>query len=87
MFLKESITTPQNQYAAPSDSISVALQQQLSKTRAEIKQLQQAKRHNSYPKTPETSRSFRTTDGQIICRRCNRVSHFARLCRANVTSG
>ena len=66
MFLKESITTPQNQYAAPSDSISVALQQQLSKARAEIKQLQQAKRHNSYPKTPETSRSFRTTVAKLF---------------------
>ena len=64
---------------------TIALQQQLSKTRAEIKQLQQAKRHSNYPNNPGTSINFRITDGQIICRRWNRVWYFARFPHASNT--
>ena len=38
-----------NQYDAPLDTNPVALQQQLSKMKAGIEQLQQARRPNSYP--------------------------------------
>ena len=38
-FLKEAMTTPQNQYAAPLYTNPVTLQQQLSIMKAEIKQL------------------------------------------------
>ena len=39
--LKESMNTPRNQYTAPLDSNPEPLQQQLSKMKAEIRQLQQ----------------------------------------------
>ena len=82
--LKELMNTPRNQYAAPLGTNHVALQQQLSKMKAEIRHLQQIKRPNTYPAPPENYRSFRNTDGSIICRRCNRVGHFARAYKANL---
>ena len=83
--LKGSMPTPQHQYAAPLDTNPVALQQQLSKMKAEIRHLLQMKRPNNYPNIPSNFRSFRTTDGQVICRRCNRVGHFARACPVSLT--
>ena len=56
--------------------------------KADIKHLQQMKRSNVY--TPLGNyRSFRTTDGlvicrQVICRQCNQVGHFARACPGNL---
>ena len=73
--LKEAI----NQYINPVD-----LQQQLSKMKEDIKHLQQMKRPNVYPDPPGNYRSFRTTDGLVICRRCNQVGHFARSCPGNL---
>ena len=83
--LKESMTTPQHQYAAPLDTNHVPLQQQLFKMKAEIRHLQQMKRPNDYPNIPRNYRSFRTTNGQVICRQCNCVGHFARACPENLT--
>ena len=83
--LKESMNTPRNQYAAPLATNPVAFQQQLSKMKAEIRHLQQMKCPNTYPVPPGNYRSFRTTDGSIICRLCNRVGNFARACKANLT--
>ena len=66
--LKEAINTPHTQYAAPLDTNPVALQQQLSKMKEDIKHLQLMKRPNVYPAPPGNYRSFRTTDGLVICR-------------------
>ena len=82
--LKNAIKTPHTQYAAPLDTNPVALQQLLSKMKEEIKDLQQMKRPNVYPTPPEHYRSFRTTDGLVICPQCNQVGHFARACTANL---
>ena len=84
-FPKEAMTTRHNQYAAPLDTNPVALQQQLSKSKSQIKQLQQDRRPDSYLNTPGTRRNFRTTDGQIICHRFSHVGHFARSCETNLT--
>ena len=65
---KEAINTPHTQYAAPLDTNPVALQQQLSKMKEDIKHLQLMKRPNVYPAPPGNYRSFRTTDGLVICR-------------------
>ena len=51
--LKESMNAPQNQYADSLDTNTDALQQQLSKIKAEIKHLQQMKYRNTYPASPE----------------------------------
>ena len=77
--LKESVNTPHTQYAALLDTNPVALQQQLSKMKEDIKQLQQTKCSNAYPTPPGNCRSFCTTDGLVICRRCHQVGHFARI--------
>ena len=69
--LKEAINTPHTQYAASLNTSPVALQQQLSKIKEDIKHLQQMTRPNTYPASPGTYRSFQTTDGLVICRRCN----------------
>ena len=82
--LKNTIKTPHTQYAAPLDTNPVALQQQLSKMKEDIKHLQQMKRPNVYPTPPGHYRSFRTTDGLVICLRCKQVGHFARACTANL---
>ena len=82
--LKEAINTPYSQYAAPLDTSPVAIQQQLSKMKEDIKHLQQMKRLNVYPTPPGYYRSFRTTDGLVICRRCNQVGHFACVCPGNL---
>ena len=39
---------------------------------------------NVYPTPPGNYRSFRTTDGLVICRRCNQVGHCARACPGNL---
>ena len=83
--LKKSMNTPQHQHAAPLDTNLVALQQQLSKMKAKIRHLQQMKRFNVYPTPPGNYRSFRTTDGLVICRQCNRAAHLARVWKANFT--
>ena len=83
-FLKDAMTALHNQYAAPLDTNPVALQQNLSKMKAEIKQVQQTRHPNSYPNNPGASRRFRPTDGQIICRCCNNVGDFARSCKTNL---
>ena len=72
------------QYAAPLDINPVALQQQLSKMKEDIKHLQQMKRPNVYPTPPGHYRSFQTADGLEICRRCIQVGHFARTCSGNL---
>ena len=82
--LKDAINTPHTQYAAPLDTNPVTLQQQLSKMKEDIKHLQQIKRPNVYPTLPGNYRSFRTTDGLVICRRCNQVGHFAHACPGNL---
>ena len=82
--LKEAINIPHTQYAAPLDTIPAALQQQLSKMKEDIKHLQQMKCLNVYPTPPGYYRSFRTTDGLVICRRRNQVGHFARVCPGNL---
>ena len=82
--LKDAINTPHTQYAEPLDTNPVALQQQLSKMKEHIKHLQHMKRPNVYPTPPGNYRSFRTTDGSVICRRCNQVGHFARACPGNL---
>ena len=46
--------------------------------------LQQIKRPNVYLAPPGNYRSFRTTDGLVICRRCNQVEYFARACPGNL---
>ena len=56
--LKDGINTPHTQYAAPLDTSPVALQQQLSKMKKDIKHLQQIKRPNTYPASPRNYRSF-----------------------------
>ena len=61
------MNTSHPQYAAPLDTNPVALQQQLSKMKEDIKQLQQTKRPNAYPTPPGNYRSFRTTEGLVIC--------------------
>ena len=65
--LKEAINTPHTQYAAPFVTSPVALQQQLSKMKEDIKNLQQTTRPNTYPASPGNYRNFRTTDGLVIC--------------------
>ena len=65
--LKESVNTPHTQYAPPLDTNPVALQQQLCKMKEDIKQLQQTKCSNAYPTPPGNYRSFRTTNGLVIC--------------------
>ena len=50
----------------------------------DIKHLQQMTRRNTYPASNGNYRSFRTTDGLLICRRCNQVGHFARACPGNL---
>ena len=82
--LKAAINTPHTQYTAPLDTSPVALQQQLSKMKEDIKHLQQMTRPNTYPASPGNYRNFRTTDGLMICRRCNQVGHFARACPGNL---
>ena len=62
----------------------VILQQQLSKMKEDIKHLQQMKRPNVYPDPPGNYRSFRTTDGLVICRRCNQAGQCARACPRNL---
>ena len=61
------MNTSHPQYAAPLDTNPVALQQQLSKMKEDIKQLQQTKRPNAYPTPPGNYRSFWTTEGLVIC--------------------
>ena len=82
--LKEAINTPHTQYAAPLDTSPVALQQQLSKMKEDIKDLQQMTRPNTYPASPGNCRNFRTTDRLMICRRCNQIGHFACACPGNL---
>ena len=62
----------------------VALQQQLSRMKEDIKHLQQMKRPNVCPTPTGNYRSFRTTDGLVICQPCNQVGHFARVCPGNL---
>ena len=50
----------------------------------DIKHLQQMTHPNTYPTSPGNYRNFRTSDGLVICRRCNQVWHFARACSKNV---
>ena len=78
--LKDAINTPHTQYAVPLDTNPVAFQQQLSKMKEDIKHLQQINYPNVYPTLPGNYRSFRTTDGLVICRQCNQVGHFAHAC-------
>ena len=56
--LKEAINTPYTQYAAPLNTSPVSLQQQLSKMKEHIKNLQQMKHPNVYPTPPGLQRSF-----------------------------
>ena len=56
--IKESVNTPIAQYAAPLDTNLIDLQQQLSKMKEYIRQLQQTKRPNIYPIPPGHNRSF-----------------------------
>ena len=56
--LKDAINTPHTQYAAPLDTNTVTLQQQLSKMNEDIKHLQQMKGPNVYPTPPGNYRSF-----------------------------
>ena len=56
--LKEAINTPHTQYAAPLDTSPVALQQQLSKMKEDIKHLQQMTRPNTYPASTANYRNF-----------------------------
>ena len=56
--LKESINTPHPQHLAPFDTNPVALQQQLSKMKEDIKHLQQTKHPNVYPTPPGNHRRF-----------------------------
>ena len=46
--------------------------------------MQQIKCPNVYLAPPGNYRSFRTTDGLVICRRCNQVEYFARACPGNL---
>ena len=64
--LKESMTTPQHQHATPLDTNPVALQQQLSKMKAEIRHLQQMKR---LIPAPLFLVIVEATDGLVNCRR------------------
>ena len=82
--LKNAINTPHTQYPAPLDTNPATLQQQLSKMKENIKHLQQMKRPNVYLTLPGNYRSFCTTDGLVICRRCNQVGHFACICQGNL---
>ena len=82
--LKDAINTTHTQYAASLDINPVALQQQLSKMKEDIKHLQKMKRPNVYPTAPGHYRSFRTTDGLVIYQHCNQVGHFARACPGNL---
>ena len=50
----------------------------------DIKHLQQMKWCNVYLTPPGHYRSFRTTDGLVICRRYNQVGYFARAWPANL---
>ena len=74
-----------HQYAAPLHTNPIILQKQLSKMKEDTKHLQQTKRPNVYPIPPGNYRSFRTANGLVICRRCNRVGHFVRACPANLS--
>ena len=56
--LKEAINTPHSQYAAPLDTSPVALQQQLSQMKEDIKHLQQMTRPNTYPASTANYRNF-----------------------------
>ena len=51
--------------------------------KTEIRLLQHMKHPNDYRNIPGNYRSFRIADGQVICRWCNRVGHFARAWPAN----
>ena len=82
--LKNAINTPHTQYPEPLDTNPATLQQQLSKMKENIKHLQQMKRPNVYLTLPGNYRSFCTTDGLVICRRCNQVGHFACICQGNL---
>ena len=46
--------------------------------------MKQTKCPNVYPALPGNYRSFRTTDGLVICWRCNQVEHFACACPGNL---
>ena len=56
--LKDAKNTPHTQYAAPLDTNSVVLKQQLSKMKENIKHLQQMNRPNVYLTPPRHYRSF-----------------------------
>ena len=43
------------------------------------------KQPNAYPASPRNYKSFRTTDGLLICRWCNRFGDFARAWQTNFT--
>ena len=80
----DSVNTPQHQYAPHLDTNSVSLQHQFSEMKAEIRQVKRMKHPNAYPTLPGNYRSFRTTEVLVICRRCNRVQHFAYISKANL---
>ena len=82
--LKDAINTPHTQYPAPLDTNPATLQKQLSKMKENINHLQQMKRPNVYLTLPGNYRSFCTTDGLVICWRCNQVGHFACACQGNL---